>query len=151
MSEDAQRRTTYVIDGKPYDRVPMREGDQEQEGKCYDCAILIGQLHVPGCDVEECPKCGEQVISCGCVEEFRPYEPKVDDRVELLWMSLKTAQGKVTEVENVHDDHTGPFLRVTILMDHDGEEYTYEQGEGEPRYWYEINNCQEPIGMYKGE
>ena len=30
--------------------------------QCRDCACEIGELHVPGCCVERCPRCGEQAI-----------------------------------------------------------------------------------------
>ena len=36
---------------------------------CYDCGAKPGELHEPGCDVETCPRCGSQMISCGCVYE----------------------------------------------------------------------------------
>jgi hypothetical protein len=36
------------------------------ERPCHDCAAIMGQFHVPGCDVEECPICHHQLISCGC-------------------------------------------------------------------------------------
>jgi hypothetical protein len=41
---------------------------------CHDCAILIGELHVPNCDVEECPICGGQLISCEC-----PFDEPEED------------------------------------------------------------------------
>jgi hypothetical protein len=36
---------------------------------CPDCAVIPGQFHVPSCDTEECPNCGRQLISCGCLLE----------------------------------------------------------------------------------
>lgn len=35
---------------------------------CHDCYAPKGQLHHPGCDVERCPLCGDQAISCECTE-----------------------------------------------------------------------------------
>jgi len=37
--------------------------------RCHDCNVYIGGFHHPGCDNERCPKCGAQLISCGCLEE----------------------------------------------------------------------------------
>lgn len=33
---------------------------------CHDCNVAPGGVHHWGCDVEECPKCHGQLISCGC-------------------------------------------------------------------------------------
>jgi hypothetical protein len=27
----------------------------------------VGQFHVPSCDFEQCPLCGRQILSCGCL------------------------------------------------------------------------------------
>ena len=37
--------------------------------KCHACGVEEGQLHQLGCDMERCPFCGGQLISCNC-----PYE-----------------------------------------------------------------------------
>lgn len=34
--------------------------------RCHDCGAKNNQLHHPGCDMELCPKCGGQAISCDC-------------------------------------------------------------------------------------
>lgn len=36
--------------------------------RCHDCNIVnaAGNYHHWGCDIERCPKCGQQLISCDC-------------------------------------------------------------------------------------
>lgn len=35
-------------------------------GRCHDCGVLPKGFHHVGCDVQRCPSCRDQLISCGC-------------------------------------------------------------------------------------
>jgi hypothetical protein len=51
-------------------RLRIRYGDEPDNPQppalCHDCGAPTGELHHPGCDIERCPLCYGQVISCGC-------------------------------------------------------------------------------------
>jgi hypothetical protein len=56
-------------DGESTPQVPH---DGYYDGKyydCGDCGAKHGGFHHPGCDMERCPRCGDQLISCGCLSE----------------------------------------------------------------------------------
>jgi hypothetical protein len=57
---------------------------------CPSCGASSGSLHELGCDIEQCPFCGMQLLSCACifrlagVDPDRASEMKVEDLVESL-------------------------------------------------------------------
>lgn len=67
-------QTTYNDFPDGVERPRIRYGEEGQGwgddvAPCHDCNAPMGAYHHPGCDVEMCPICGGQAISCGCAEE----------------------------------------------------------------------------------
>jgi hypothetical protein len=72
----AQEERIIELHGKGFDR--LRRGEEPYWGgrdpgpemgvfACHDCAVLAGEYHVISCDMEACPRCFGQLISCGCM------------------------------------------------------------------------------------
>jgi len=78
---------------------------------CHDCGCGEGELHERGCDMERCPFCGHQLISCGCRYKLlgykydwnkplcglseRIYNEGLDDDQEAKWGRILSEKGRV--------------------------------------------------------
>jgi hypothetical protein len=39
------------------------DGDYDLPERCHDCGVKLGGFHHPGCDIEESPRTGHQLLS----------------------------------------------------------------------------------------
>ena len=68
-----QRKATFRIWGRDVPRIPYGKEPKRYRSKrpvCHDCGARPGMYHGPQCDMEVCPGCGGQRLTCGCPEEF---------------------------------------------------------------------------------
>lgn len=65
-----RRRIPYGGEPPPY----------AEDQVCHDCLVPQGRLHHPGCDMEACPRCEGQAMTCGCADpESKGSEPPPAD------------------------------------------------------------------------
>ncbi len=66
------KRTPWILQGREYAPIPYGEEERTEGGhlyhRCPDCGVARGGFHHPACDIEECPRCHQQLISCGCAD-----------------------------------------------------------------------------------
>ena len=48
--------------------------DDIEHRRCHDCGAQRNNIHHMGCDMERCPACKGQLISCGCFEAITPRD-----------------------------------------------------------------------------
>jgi len=75
-----QSKKTIILDGQIYKRIPFGsplEGlsiDSNLISPCHDCSVITSQIHLLGCDMERCPRCGRQLISCSCQSDDNSFK-----------------------------------------------------------------------------
>ena len=68
------------LDGKPIDMVRWRaRGRRPRDGRCPDCGVARGGYHHLGCDMQQCPLCAGQMMSCDCRFDEDGADPDDED------------------------------------------------------------------------
>ena len=72
--KDHPKAPQIILNGKAYQRVPFQP--ENPDWLCIDCAdpTAAGEIHELGCDAEECPRCGGQLLTCACLTGAKSRE-----------------------------------------------------------------------------
>jgi hypothetical protein len=90
----AQDEKTVLLSGRRYRRIrygkePIPKGapidfralwEELITRPCGDCGVIQGELHLDGCDMERCPRCGDQFMCCECRLEQDELEAENSSR-----------------------------------------------------------------------
>jgi len=73
LTTDSCTKIPIIVNGISFDPIPYGEETRAEfsvnSERCHDCNVEIGGFHHGRCDVEECPVCHRQLISCDCIFE----------------------------------------------------------------------------------
>ncbi|HEY8038882.1 MAG TPA: hypothetical protein VIF15_03780 [Polyangiaceae bacterium] len=65
--DEGDEAPTVPVGGSVLARLRVGEETPPGESPCPACGAYYFALHAWGCDFEQCPSCGGQLATCGCV------------------------------------------------------------------------------------
>lgn len=113
--------TTLFLNRIPYEGIGV-----PRAGRCRDCKADAGQLHVPGCEEEQCPRCRNRASTCTCIHrETWHHLPEPDKDVEWngqLVQPVHTFANGIIQLDRFHIvAHDSCY--VILVRKEDGSSY----------------------------
>ena len=91
---------------------------------CHDCGVKEGQIHECGCDMEDCPFCGRQLIGCCCCyhklginisEGSWAYNHGLTKLQQEKWLEILTKKGRI------------PYVIIPVICKLCGKDITHNE------------------------